>query len=462
MRQDGAMSAADDGEGDDRAGVKTDTEADAEANAAAPPRPDGVNARSDAALASHAQRMRRLRRMYAAALAVLTAAAIAIFVVEYTRGEISHTSLHPVASPPPSVALKPPSGQLTKAWSSADVTAIGTPYYNGTVVTHDAHTVRGRDALTGQETWSYTRTDRTVCAAIQNDGVTIAVYRLDGNCDELTAVDTDTGQRKWTRTLDKDGAVFDGPATYSVQPDNVMLVSRTSIYALADQNDGGLDWWTFYHPGCTINSAILGAAGALISQTCHGEHCAGKQFCGNGRQLLLRQAEAGTSDSKTNPDQIVWNKRNTNLQPALAGQHVAARDPSTRKLVLLEQKSGKVQAQLPLAESDASASAFSSTIDADLFWTAGHTYALKTNATAFAWQAATSYLPTAVSESGSSNTSLAKARLAAPASSGIVTLDGGSGSVGHRYTVAAPPPGSLVYPFGSGFVVAGPSTTVYR
>jgi hypothetical protein len=457
MRQDGAVSAGDDANGtaEGRGSVTTD------AKDGPPPRPAAANPRSDAALAGHAQRMRALRRIYAAALAVIAAAAITVFVVEYARGEISHASLRPIADPPPSVALTSPSGRLTKAWSSNDVTAVGMPYYNGTIVTHDQHTVRGRDALTGRQTWSYTRTDRTVCAAIQNDGVTIAVYRLGGNCDELTAVDTGTGQRKWTRTLDKDGAVFDGPATYSVQPDNVMLVSRTSIYALADENDGGLDWWTFYHPGCTINSAILGVAGALISQTCHKERCDGKKFCGDGRQLLLRQGEAGTSDSKTNPDQIVWNKRGSDLQPAIAGEHVAARDPSTGKLVLLEQKTGKVQAELPTAGST-STSAFTSALDADLYWTGGQTYALKTNETSFAWHAPTGYLPTALNATGQANAPLGKSRVTAPGSTGILDLDGATGSVTHRYPVAAPAAGSLVYPFGTGFLLAGSSTTVYR
>jgi hypothetical protein len=47
--------------------------------------------------------------------------------------------------------------------------------------------------LTGQITWSCTRTDRVVCAAIDAGGATIAVYRLHGECDELTALDSGTG-----------------------------------------------------------------------------------------------------------------------------------------------------------------------------------------------------------------------------------------------------------------------------
>src|SRR6478736_7428619 len=225
---------------------------------------------SDRALARHAARMRPLRIVYALVLAVVVIAALVIVKIAYVRGEISHVTLKTVASAPPAIPAGTPSAALTRAWTSTDTTAIDTPVNGGTVVTHDLHTVRGRNARTGAQTWSYTRTDRSVCTAIQTQSVTIAVYKLHGNCDELTGLDSATGARKWTRTLDKDGAEFDGPATYSVVGGNVMFVSRTSIYSIApggdaDHGNGGLDYWTFHHPGCTINGAVLGTAGALIS-----------------------------------------------------------------------------------------------------------------------------------------------------------------------------------------------------
>ena len=34
--------------------------------------------------------------------------------------------------------------------------------------------------------------------------------------------------------------------------------------------NGGLDRWVFAETGCTIHDAVLGSAGALISQTCTG------------------------------------------------------------------------------------------------------------------------------------------------------------------------------------------------
>ncbi len=298
---------------------------------------------SDAALAAYTRRMRPLRIAYAIAVAAVVAIALVVVKIAYDHGELSHTHLHTVASAPPSVTNSAsPAARLAKAWSSTDTTALGSPVAEGTVVTHDAHTVRGRNALTGAQTWSYTRTDRTVCAAIQTELVTVAVYRLHGSCDELTALESTTGQRRWTRTLDTDGAAFEGPVRYYVNGTNVMFVSRTSIYTLAvsgtaDDGNGGLNEWTFYHRGCSINGAVLGPAGALISQTCHGEDCQGHKFCGDGHQLLLRDGSANYDEkSTTNPDVVKWNDLGSTLVPTSAGATLTARDRDGATLTSLD------------------------------------------------------------------------------------------------------------------------------
>lgn len=449
-------------------------EVEVEVEPAPPPSPPRrVDPVSDAALARYAKRMRPLRFIYAAVLTVITLVVLTIVVIAYQHGEISHATLTTVAKAPDKVALQQPSSTLTRAWTSNDTTALGTPYYEGTVVTHDLHTVRGRDALTGKQTWSYTRTDRAVCAAIQDSGVTVAVYQLHGNCDELTAVDTGTGARKWTRTLDKDGAEFNGPATYWVQPGNIMFVSATAIYAVAisgdeDHGNGGLDYWVFHHRGCTIDNAILGAAGALISQTCVRQDCKDSKFCGNGKQLLLRDISKGYDDNsdtnKKNPDQIKWNDLGSDLVPTSAGRVVSAREPAGGTLHLLDAKTGTSTAQLHLiGDSDAAApSSFTSALDADLIWIGGRTYALATGQSTTRWQTDTESVPTITGLSGGTNTNLGVARIAVPTSSGVAQLDGISGQPATTFSAAAPAAGSLVYPFGTGFLVAGPGTTYYK
>ncbi|HEY8302297.1 MAG TPA: PQQ-binding-like beta-propeller repeat protein [Jatrophihabitans sp.] len=424
-------------------------------------------AAGDAAIGAYTRRMRPLRIAYAVVVTVVVVIALVVVKIAYDHGELSHTHLHTVTSAPPSVANSAtPAAGLSKAWSSTDTTALGTPVAEGTVVTHDAHTVRGRNALTGAQTWSYTRTDRTVCAAVQTELVTVAVYRLDGSCDELTALESTTGQRRWTRTLDTDGAVFDGPTRYYVDGSSVMFVSRTSIYTLAvsgtaDSGNGGLNEWTFYHRGCTIDGAVLGSAGALISQSCQGQDCQGHKFCGDGHQLLLRDGAANYDEkSTTNPDVVKWNDLGKDLVPTSAGATVTARDPNGATLTSLAAGTGKSLGTIALSgDSGAAApSAFAFGTDADLIWIGQHTYALPRGKTSFAWQAATTGLPTP----SHSTAILAGSPALAPTTSGAVALDPADGTVTARYPVAAPEPGGTVVPLGAGVLVTGSPTVVYR
>lgn len=431
-------------------------------DAPAPPAPNA----SDRAIAAYTRRMRPWRIGYAIAVAVAVIVALVIVKIAYVRGEISHVHLHTIADPPPSVANSPsPAAAPTRAWWSTDPTAIGTPVVDGTVVTYDAHTVRGRNALTGAQTWSYTRTDRTICTAIQTQSVTIAVYRLHGDCDELTGLESTTGDRRWTRTLDKDAAVFDGPASYSVDGGNVMFVSKTSIYSLsvagtADDGNGGLDYWTFHHVGCTINGAVLGTGGALISQTCRGEDCQQHKFCGDGTQLLLRDGQAGYDEkSTTNPDKVKWNDLGTDLVPTSAGTTVTARAADGSTLTTFAAKTGKSTGRLALSGASGSGvpSAVTSGTDADLIWIGQHTYALRRGDTSFAWSTDSIGVPTT-----QSTTVLSGTALLAPTTSGAVALDPGKGTVVARYPVAPPDLGGRVFPLGSGLLVAGAHTVVYR
>jgi hypothetical protein len=420
----------------------------------APPRPPSV---SDQALARYAKRMRPWRIWYAAGIVAAVVIAVVLVKIAYVRGEISHAHLHTVPSGLPSISLQPPAPKQSQVWSSTDATAIGTPYDGGTVITYDEHTVRGRNARTGAQTWSYTRTDRTVCTAMQDGDQTVAVYKLNGNCDELTSLNSQTGERNWTRTLDKDTAEFDGPATFQVRPSNFFFVSRTSIYAISTN---GVDWWSFLHVGCTINSAVLGTAGALISQTCHNEDCSDKRFCGNGPQLLLRGATDGydTDDYPRNPDRIKWNLIGSRLVPVDAGQNIAARD-ANGVLHLLSAGKGKEYGSFRVS-GPTQPFAVTEATDADLIWMGGRTYALRTGASRPAWETHTDSVPTTTGSDGLATT-LGQSRLPVAIGSGIAQLNPGTGRPDQTFPVGTQPAGSLVYPFGTGFLVTGSRTAVY-
>lgn len=426
--------------------------------------------RSAAALCRYRRRMRRPRAIYALTLVTVAAALLAGVKLAYDRGEISHATLHSVDRAPTDVPLQPTAPSLTRRWHTADAPAVGTPVAGGTVITYDAHTVRGRDLRTGAPTWSYTRTDRTVCTAIQVERVTIAVYALGGDCDELTAVDTGTGRREWTRTLFADGARFSGPANYTVTASSVLFVSRTSIYALspagsADAGNGGLDFWRFSQPGCTITGAALGSAGALISQVCHRPPCVGLAHCADGPQLLLRPAtNPGGNAPANNPDHIRWLRPGLDLLPVSAGPALTAltRDGST--LQTLSSRDGTLTSTTPLIAPAATPSgsrgawpgAAPHGVDlagGTLLWLGAETAYLPAGASTPAWQRPTTGPATLVRQAASG-------QITAPTRRGPAWLTASRGAVRQRWPMSTPV-GAAVTPAGRGLLVGGGTGTAY-
>lgn len=423
--------------------------------------------RSERALADYASRIRPWRRAYALAIVLVVLVALVVVKVAYSHGEISHAKLKTAAAAAPSIALSPPSTAQSQLWTSPDHTAIGTPYWGGTVITYSAHAVSGRDAVTGAVRWSYTRSDRTVCQAAQIQGVTVAVFELNGNCDELTALDSGTGQRKWTRTLDKDGQQLNGHPAYAVGPDTLMLTTPNVIYAIspdgtADQGNGGLDRWVFSQEGCTINSAVLGSAGALISQTCTAPVCTDKSFCGKGPQLLLRDGNAGDTSEGKNPDQIKWNLLGNDARPVSADALISAAVPGSPQLAVLDATNGKKQSTLTLTEPLSKAPTALPTNDAELIYSGTMTYCIASDGTAIRWSAPTASAPTVTATDGAEPPDLPAADIVVTGTDGISLLDGATGRRSENFPVSPPAPGSTAYPFGTGFVVSGPATVVYK
>jgi hypothetical protein len=425
--------------------------------------------RSQRALTEYRERLRSWRIGYGVLLAVLVIVAGVIVKIAYAHGEISHAKLSTAPAAAPSVPLAAPDNAPTQAWSSNDHTAIGTPYWGGTVITYSTHAVVGRDALTGKVRWSYTRTDRTTCTAAQIGGVTIAVFRLHGNCDELTAMDSGTGERHWTRTLDKDGHPVNGTPQFAAGQDTFMVTTPQVIYAISPDGtsgagNGGLDRWVFSQPGCTINSAVLGSAGALISQNCANPNCGTQKFCGAGPQLLLRDPVTGedtdSSKNKGNPDQIIWNLIGNTSVPVSADGVVSAVAKGGSKLTTFSATAddhGKVLARLPLsAPASGTAVQATATANAELVRLDGTTYLINDAGTSVLWHAATDALPTVASGG-----TLPSPEIVVPTASGIAVLDSQTGKAAKTFAVPTPPAGSSVYAFGTGFVVAGARTLVY-
>jgi outer membrane protein assembly factor BamB len=423
------------------------------------PAPDQAAA-ARAALERHVASMRRQRRWYAAAVALVAAAGVVVALVVWRSGEITHVHLRTAASPAPSVPLGTPVARPAVRWQTPDATAIGAPFAGGTVVTYSRHTVTGRDALTGEARWTFTRTDRDVCEVAQQQGRTIAIYRHGGNCDEVTTVDTGTGERIWERTLDENGLPINGRPLMIPGNNAIFVMTPSALYAIqvssgaCDTDSGtgcGSDSWTYAPPsGCAMTSAVPGSSGVLIS-----EHCA------DGDHLVLRDPNAGT-DSK-DPKPIKWRLNKNGGIPVAADSFVGAIDPSTRELVLYDPAKGKVTTRVALSPAPTGTGPVRrlSAGQGELIWIDGTAYALDGNG-AQLWSAPADNLPTVTASDTSQNPALDVSVILVPTSSGVAALDGATGAITDQYAVAAPPAGSRVFALGTGFLVAGTFTRVYR
>lgn len=425
--------------------------------------PDEVT-RSEAVLARYRRRIRRQRGVYLGAVAIVVAVVASLVGVVWSGGEIAHTTLHTATRAAPSIALEAPASSPQRQWHTGERTAIGTtPYWGGTVVTHSRDSVRGRDARTGTITWSYTRSDRSVCTAIQVAGITLAIFRLHGNCDQVTALDTGTGQRKWTRTMDENGNPLDGPVHYAISDDTVLMRTTSVIYAIDPTS--GIDRWIF-NQGCRITGAALGSEGVLISQDCRHPDCGDRKFCGAGPQLLLRdRTEGAEEDAKDhNPDKIKWNRIGDTGLPVSADQVICSVDPAGGVLTTHDADKGTPVARVRLQPAPASVTrpVTTQTSGAELIWMGGVYYALDPHGTALRWALRTPAAPTVTAAEPGELPDLASARITVADSSGIAQLDGTNGALQQRFTRAAAPAGSRAYAFGTGFLLAGASTTMYQ
>ena len=411
--------------------------------------------------------------MYFPVVGTIVVALIVTVAVAWARGEAGNTTLHTVAKPPASLAIATPAASAQVAWRTNDRAAIGNPRYQGTVVVYGKHAVRGLDARTGSQTWSYTRSNRSVCAAAQTTytdahsrthGATIAVYRVGGNCDEVTALASGTGRRIWTRTLDEDGQPLNG--TPSFQVTSSTFVATTSSVSYSIDASSGIDRWVYSRYGCTIERVVPGASGALISQTCTNPRCSGLKFCGRGPQLLLRGNTAASDDNKSNPDQIIWNLIGNTDVPVSADSTVSALNTTTRSLSLFDATTGKANGSTVLTPAPATAGVITALAagSSELATVRGVAAALGGDPGRPAWSLAVSAPLTAVPVMDSADLTLDNARVTVPSSTGAAVLDANTGRVVRQVTLSPrPAAGSSIFPLGTGQLAAGAGGTVaYR
>ena len=402
-----------------------------EADPAGQTRPEPGTRAPSPALAAYLARMRRQRRWYLGAVAALIAGVVVLVSVVMSTSEIAHAHLHTTAAPPPAIQPGAPAAAQTVAWTTPDTPALSQPVWSGTVVTYSAHTVTGRDGRTGAATWTYTRTDATVCQVAQSQGKTMAFYSRNGDCDEIDAFDTRTGARAWSRTLFSNGMLIVGHPTYQVSQLTVLLVTDSLVQAIDPST--GYDRWHFAQPaGCHTDGAALGTTGVLIGQR-----------CGDGDWVLLRDAYAG-DDSTTSTK---WRVRGPRAEPVAASDLIAALDVSTGTLLTYDPAKGTARPVVRLTPRPASGDGLTTVpaAGASLVFVDGTCYSIGSASGTQLWSQPLTGPPT-----------LAGSQLIGPTAEGVRALDPATGATISSYPVRGVRAGSTVYPIGSGFVL-GPA-----
>jgi outer membrane protein assembly factor BamB len=196
---------------------------------------------------------------------VWTAATLALIVAAALlwRGSDAAATQSSTAAPA-GVPLGAPAGRVSQVWSAASDPMPGDVVEKGRVVVAGAHGVRGLDPLTGDEAWHYTRSNARLCGLAVTNGVVVTVFRTEDRCDEVTALDADTGVRRYTRNVN-----FRGDATISAADSIVLAASRSGVVTLDPVNDNIR--WRYEPPErCRILDAEAGSVGIAVLQRCSG------------------------------------------------------------------------------------------------------------------------------------------------------------------------------------------------
>jgi hypothetical protein len=127
----------------------------------------------------------------AAIVAVIAVAAALLWWTSDARATISRPAVVPALNPKPAREVP---ASLKQLWTAANMSTDQPVAVGGTVVTADGRAVQGRDPVTGQVRWSYSR-DSDLCGVSWVYRYAVAVYRDDRGCGQVSTIDGFTGQR---------------------------------------------------------------------------------------------------------------------------------------------------------------------------------------------------------------------------------------------------------------------------
>jgi hypothetical protein len=205
----------------------------------------------------------------AAIAAVVAVAAALIWWTSDARATISRPAAGPL--PSPRSAREVPAS-LKQLWTAPNAPTDQPVAVAGTVVTADGRAVQGRDPVTGQVRWSYSR-GSDLCGVAGVYRYAVAVYRDDRGCGQVSTIDGSTGSRGPARSSYADHSVnlsSDGITVLSAgdtrlelwRSDMVRMLSYGEIDARVKPSSKGL------HTGCRLVSAAASSATVSVLGAC--------------------------------------------------------------------------------------------------------------------------------------------------------------------------------------------------
>jgi len=186
------------------------------------------------------------------------------------RNTVSQTGPSPATPLPPVTVLPPSLGEVWRAPSAATPVPVAV---DSVVVTGDGGEVTGRDALTGEVRWRYSR-DWPLCTVGTAWGRVAALYRKDVNCSELTTLDSASGRRGPqrngdaaldTRLLDEGSHLVTTGETYFEvyrRDDLVRSLEYGTLRAIVNANKQP-------RPGCQYGSTAVTSGKVAVVERCY-------------------------------------------------------------------------------------------------------------------------------------------------------------------------------------------------
>jgi hypothetical protein len=404
------------------------------------------------------ERRRRVDVIVSVGLVVAVAVAwTVLWATSAHHGTVSTPSAAPVVAPPEAAAL--PVG-FTEAWRAASGATPAPVVAGPVVVTGDGDAVEGRDALTVEVRWSYTR-DIPLCTVgagfPDNDGGrALALFRNGTWCSELTSLHPDTGTRDRQRNPDVHPGtrLLDGGSLVTATGPTYLEVFRSDLVRTVEYGDVPTPRQVGRQPRPTCESTGFAATSGRLAvlQRCPDE---------SADRLTVLIPDPAEADKPQEEFSVPLTTSNATLV-AVSDERVAVALPNPPRLEVLDRSGirvGLVDLGIPAADvaGPPADGVPAVTTDADrvYWWTGSHTVALNGLDLTLDWTVPDTLGP-AVAYAG---------ELLVPVPDGLAVLDANTGRVTETLDVARDDPRAPVLPAVQGEVLLeqrGPELVALR